>query len=169
MIISWPVSLADPTEYFFQLFLNIIYTTYCITYLHNRLVSNPMIKLYRINIFPFRILETPFPNIQLYQLWRPWLRTVCGPMVNYTVLAGFFMRKNGPNVAGPGEKDDINGYSEQIQLTNMRALGALGAPRQSQGAPLASTWSCNVCAILCHWESLFNWSATNIESVSGVI
>ena len=41
----------------------------------------------------------------------------------------------GTNVANPSDEDDIIGDSEKIQLTNMRAFGAL---RQSRGAPLAS-------------------------------
>ena len=48
----------------------------------------------------------------------------------------------GTNVANPTDEDNINGGSEQIHLTNMRASGA---PRRSQEAPLASifiSWIC---------------------------
>ena len=56
------------------------------------------------------------------------------------------------NVAGPGDEDNINDRSEQIQLTNMQASGA---PRQSRGAPLATifvSWICQEQLIidLCH-------------------
>ena len=40
--------------------------------------------------------------------------------------------KFGTNVAGPGDEDDIIGYSKQIQLTIMRVSGA---PRQSPSKP----------------------------------
>ena len=43
--------------------------------------------------------------------------------------------KIGTHVAGAGNTDNIIGYSEHIQLTNMPASGAL---RQSQVAQLAS-------------------------------
>ena len=52
------------------------------------------------------------------------------------------------NVAGPGDEDDIIGCSEQIQLTNMRASGA---PKRSQGAPLARifvSWICGELPIM---------------------
>ena len=41
--------------------------------------------------------------------------------------------KFGTNVAGPGDEDDMIGYSEQIQLANMQASGALRQPRSSTG------------------------------------
>ena len=64
--------------------------------------------------------------------------------------------QTGTNIAGPGNKDNIIGFSEQIQLTKMRASGLQGRAKELNRQVYLSvgfarnsrllvyiTWSCN--------------------------